>query len=108
MKKLLTLIILLFGFVFANNVTPLNSSNNSLNTDLVSSAPRKCIDLNSANFDELQGITHVGIDEAISIIKFRNVVDFRFEDDLSYVNGISVAELGEIKAEGLACVSANL
>ncbi len=97
------------GFVFASNITSQNSSATSTSTELVSSSTKTCVDLNNANFDELQSITHVGIDEAISILKLRSVVDFRFTDDLGYISGISATELGEIKAEGLACVpSANL
>ncbi len=52
----------------------------------------------------LQSITHVGIDEAITILRLRRVVDFRFTDDLIYISGINTTELAEIKAEGLACI----
>lgn len=102
MKKSLALITLVLGFVFASNLTPLNYSSTSTNPEVA--ANKVCIDLNNASFDELQSITHVGIDEAISILRLRRVVDFRFADDLSYISGISTTELAEIKTEGLACV----
>ena len=105
MKKHLVLVVLLLGFGFAINTTSLNSSATSIATESVDIAIQTCIDLNNASFDKLQGITHIGIDEAIAILRFRNVVDFRFTNDLIYISGINVTELGEIKAEGLACVS---
>ena len=104
MKKSLALITLVLGFVFAAEVTPLNYSSNSTSPEVA--ANKVCVDLNNASFDELQSITHVGIDEAIAILRLRRVVDFRFADDLSYISGINTTELAEIKAEGLACVPA--
>ena len=102
MKKFLALITLVLGFVFAGKVTPLNYSSNSTNSEAV--VNKVCVDLNNASFDELQEIVHIGIDEAIGILRLRSVVDFRFADDLNYISGISTTELVEIKAEGLACV----
>ena len=101
MKKSLALITLVLGFVFASSVTPLNYSSRSNNSEVTIN--EACVDLNSASFDELQSITHVGIDEAIAILRFRRIVDFRFADDLGYISGISTTELAAIKAEGLAC-----
>ncbi len=102
MKKSLALLTLILGFVFAFNVTP-NHSSSAMSSE--ATANKACIDLNNASFDELQSITHVGIDEAIAILRFRRLVNFRFTDDLSYISGISTTELAEIKAQGLACVS---
>ncbi len=86
MKKYLALTVFILGFVFINNFT------------------HACVDLNNASFNELQSITHVGIDEAIAILKLRNALDLRSTDDLRHINSISATELAEIKAEGLACV----
>ena len=86
MRKSLTLTTLLLGFIFVNSVI------------------YACVDLNSASFNELQSITHVGIDEAVAILKLRNSLDLRSADDLKHINSISAAELAEIKAESLACV----
>ncbi len=104
MKNSLVLVTLILGFVFAAKVTPLNYSPTSTSSEVMANT-KVCVDLNNASFDELQSITHVGIDEAIAILRFRRTVDFRFADDLSYISGISTTELAEIKAEGLACVS---
>ena len=102
MKKSLALVALILGFVFASNVTPLDYSSSSSNLEVIDS--KVCVDLNNASFDELQSITHVGIDEAIAILRFRRLVDFRFTDDLNYISGINTTELVEIKAQGLACI----
>ena len=103
MKKFLVLVFLGIGITYGISSSETPSAAEELG--LLSGSPALCIDINSATFDELQAITHIGIDEAISIMNFRRAVDFRFVDDLSYVRGISPNELVEIKAEGVACVS---
>ncbi len=90
---------LVVGFVYGASSTE--------SIDLLPEVPKVCIDINKATFDELQSIAHIGIDEAISIMNFRRIVDFRFVDDLGYISGINISELQEIKAEGLACVPSS-
>ncbi len=100
MKKFLVLIFLLLGigFVYAAS---------SSDEGVLSEGPETCIDINTATFDELQDIAHIGIDEAINILRFRRAVNFRFIEDLTYISGINVNELGDIKTEGLACVPSS-
>ena len=102
MKKSLALITLTLGLTFASEMTTLNYSSSSTNSEMITN--KACVDLNSASFDELQSIANIGIDEAIAILRFRRTVDFRFADDLGYIGRISTTELAEIKSEGLACV----
>lgn len=60
-----------------------------------------CVNLNTASFDDLQKIIHIGPDRAQQIISLR---PFSSVDDLTRVSGIGSARLADIKAQGLACV----
>ncbi len=101
MKKFLIPSILLLGFVFASSITPSNPSliSKSVKLGLLSSVAKTCVDPNTASFDELQSIKHIGIDEAISILKLRNIIEFSPARDINYVSGLNENELGELKNE---------
>lgn len=66
-----------------------------------SPAPDGCIDINTADFDQLQQIQHIGPDRAQAIIDMR---PFASLDALTRINGIAAGRLSDIKAQGLACV----
>ena len=59
------------------------------------------VDINTANTEELDQITHVGPAIAQRIIDARS---FDSIDDLVRVSGISEGYVADIKAQGLACV----
>jgi hypothetical protein len=59
------------------------------------------ININSASAEQLDNIKWVGISTAKEIINLR---PFSSVDDLIRVDGIAEKRLGEIKAQGLACV----
>ncbi|GGK36497.1 hypothetical protein GCM10010965_31800 [Caldalkalibacillus thermarum] len=61
----------------------------------------RCIDINSASFEELQQIVHIGPERAQQIIELR---PFYSLDDLLRVDGIGPSRLQDIKDQGLACV----
>jgi competence ComEA-like helix-hairpin-helix protein len=64
------------------------------------------IDLNSANFEELQKINYIGPARAESIINHRtHVREFRSVDDLVWIYGIAEGILAKVKEQGLACVA---
>lgn len=63
--------------------------------------PSGCININTASFEELQQIIHIGPDRAHQIIELR---PFNSLDDLLQVKGIGQSRLQDIKAQGLACV----
>lgn len=60
-----------------------------------------CININTANLEELQKIIHFGPARSEEIIRLR---PFSSVDDLTRVNGIANARLNDIKSQGLACV----
>lgn len=62
------------------------------------------VDINSASIDELDSLTGIGEAKAQAIIDTR---PFESIDDLIKVKGIGEATLNKIKAQGLACVSAE-
>jgi competence protein ComEC len=64
-------------------------------------APDGCIDINTADFDQLQQITHIGPDRAQAIIDMR---PFDSVNSLTRLDGIAAGRLSDIKEEGLACV----
>ncbi len=101
MKKLLILGVFLIGFVFAANTNLFNplTTSESVKLGLISFATKTCIDPNTASFDELQSIKHIGIDEAVSILKLRNTIDFTSVKDLNYISGLDEDELGELRNE---------
>jgi len=64
------------------------------------------IDINTASFERLQEITHIGISFANQIIKLRQESLFKTLDDLSRVSGISLggSRLQAIKNQGCAYI----
>ncbi|WP_203247064.1 MBL fold metallo-hydrolase [Sporosarcina beigongshangi] len=65
------------------------------------SAGKSCLDINTANAEELQEITHIGPALANALIKLR---PYRTVDELSNIKGIGPGRLHDIKSQGLACV----
>lgn len=72
-------------------------------TSLPQAASGGCVDINSASFEDLQQILHIGPTRASELISLR---PFSSVNDLSRINGISTegVRLGEIRAQGLACL----
>jgi len=64
-------------------------------------APAGCVDINSASFEELQAIIHIGPARAEELIRLR---PFKSVDGLTRIDGIGPARLEDIKEQGLACV----
>ncbi|HLR43427.1 MAG TPA: MBL fold metallo-hydrolase [Pseudogracilibacillus sp.] len=64
-------------------------------------ATGNCVDINSASFDEVQKIIHIGEARAELLIEAR---PYNSVDDLTRINGIGPARIDDIKAEGIACV----
>lgn len=60
-----------------------------------------CIDVNSATFDKVQEIIHIGAARAEDLLKLR---PFTSIDDLSRISGIGPARIEDIKSQGLACI----
>ena len=72
----------------------------------ISSSPSiGCIDINTAGVPALVQIIHIGPVRAQQIVVLRRAQPFRSIQDLSRVDGISSARVGDIIAEGKACVS---
>lgn len=59
------------------------------------------VDINSAGFEQLQLIIHIGPDRAQQILDLR---PFSSVDAMDRISGIGPARLADIKAEGVACV----
>jgi competence protein ComEC len=59
------------------------------------------VDINSAGFDQLLLIIHIGPDRANQILSLR---PFSSVDSMERISGIGPARLADIKAEGVACV----
>lgn len=62
-----------------------------------------CVNINSASFEDLQQIVHIGPERATELISLR---PFSSVSGLARINGISAdgVRLAEIRAQGLACV----
>ena len=63
--------------------------------------PADCININTASFEELQQIIHIGPARAADLISLR---PFSSVDALTRISGIAAGRLADIKAQGLACV----
>lgn len=64
-------------------------------------APAGCINLNTASFEELQGIIHIGPERAQDVIAMR---PWSSVNQLIAISGIGQAKLSDIISEGKACV----
>lgn len=66
-------------------------------------ASEGCVNINSASFEELQQIVHIGPEKATHLISLR---PFSSVGGLARINGISAdgVRLAEIRAQGLACI----
>jgi competence protein ComEC len=60
-----------------------------------------CIDVNSATFEQVQEIIHIGPARAEDLLNLR---PFTSVDDLSRISGIGPARIDDIKSQGLACI----
>lgn len=63
-----------------------------------------CVDVNRADYQELQRIRYVNPIRAKTILEMRIGQPFRTLDDLTRVKGISPHRVQEIRREGVACV----
>ncbi|MEH7493217.1 MBL fold metallo-hydrolase [Neobacillus niacini] len=59
-----------------------------------------CIDINTASFEQVQEIMHIGPARAQDLINLR---PFSSVDDLGRIKGIGPARIADIKSQGLAC-----
>lgn len=64
-------------------------------------APAGCINLNTASFEELQGIIHIGPERAQDVIAMR---PWSSVNQLIAISGIGQTKLNDILNEGKACV----
>jgi competence protein ComEC len=60
-----------------------------------------CVDVNSAGFEALQRIIHIGPERAEQIIALR---PFSSIEDLARVSGLAESRIADIRDQGLACV----
>lgn len=65
------------------------------------SVGKSCLDINTANAEELQEITHIGPAFAKALIELR---PYRTVDELTNIKGVGPGRLHDIKSQGLACV----
>ena len=68
--------------------------------DAADTAPGAVVDVNTADFDALQTIPHVGPERARAIMAMRPLDGL---DDLTSLDGIGPKRLEEIRASGVAC-----
>ena len=64
-----------------------------------------CVDINTANSEQLQRIIHICPERAGQIIQLRQQRRFETVDQMVRIRGIAAARLADIKRQGLACVS---
>lgn len=83
------------------NITNNDSTNNQDSKREPSQANNNCIDVNSATFEQVQKITHIGPARAEELINLR---PFNSLEDLSRIPGIGPARIRDIKSQGLACI----
>ncbi|WP_096153553.1 MBL fold metallo-hydrolase [Bacillus sp. FJAT-45066] len=69
--------------------------------DPETATPSDCININTASFDSLQEIKHIGPARAEELISKR---PFQSIDSLSSISGIGAGRLADIKNQNLACV----
>jgi DNA uptake protein ComE-like DNA-binding protein len=93
------------GFEGVTNSVQTPSVNSSLNSNnQTASTSNGCININTANFEELRRIIHIDVERAQSILRRREVTPFTSVDDLDDIKGIGDVRLQEIKEQGAACV----
>ena len=86
---------------------PAPETNNQESSQPAPSAPEQelsgCVNINTASFEDLQQIIHIGPTRANELISLR---PFSSLNDMGRIDGIKVGgvRLNEIKAQGLACV----
>jgi DNA uptake protein ComE-like DNA-binding protein len=90
------------GVATSIQVPAIDSSPSSNNQTI--STSYGCVNINTANFEELRRIIHIDEERAQDIIQIRNRSLFTSVDSLTIVKGIGEVRLGEIKEQGLACV----
>lgn len=78
-----------------------NDSSKKEEKQVTQPSNNSCVNINTASFEELQRIKHIGPDRAQQIIDLR---PFKSVDDLTRVKGIAEGRLKDIKAENIACV----
>jgi competence protein ComEC len=61
----------------------------------------QCVNINTASFEDLQRIVHMGPERVTQLISLR---PFRSIDDMTRISGIGSSRLQDIKDQGLACV----
>lgn len=64
----------------------------------------RCVDMNTASYQELQGIKYVNPIRAKTILEVRMERPFQRLDDLTRIKGINSYRVEEIRSQGLACV----
>ena len=71
-------------------------------------APSSCgpgtVDINTASYEDLLQIIHIGPTRAEEIINTRSISPFKSVDGLDSIKGIGAGRLTDIKQEGIACV----
>jgi DNA uptake protein ComE-like DNA-binding protein len=77
--------------------TPVTTSSPATTT----TPPGGCVNINTAAYDSLLLIVHIGPERARELISLR---PFRSVDDMTRITGIGPARLADIKTQGLACV----
>jgi competence protein ComEC len=84
---------------YSSTTTPSSSTSSTGSSSSPSSDGK--VNLNTASFEELQLIVHIGPDRAQQIIDLR---PFKSVDQLTKVNGIGAGRLKDIKEQGIAYV----
>lgn len=69
---------------------------------LVTDDAEYCVDLNTADLEELQRIIHIGPARALAVIEWR---PFTRVEELGRINGIGKTRLVDVLEQGKACVS---
>lgn len=88
----------------SNSSSSSGSSSNDLETNSSEQSPsnESCVNINTASYDEVQQIIHIGPERAQDLIDLR---PFSSVSDLDRIKGIGPARIKDIEAQGLACVN---
>ncbi|WP_053074999.1 MBL fold metallo-hydrolase [Ornithinibacillus californiensis] len=79
-----------------------NSDSGSSPNESNEQANSSCVNINTASFEEVQNIKHIGPERAQDLIELR---PFSSVKDLTRIKGIGDARIRDIEAEGIACVN---